>query len=121
MTAATVHDAEVFPALLEQIPADEPIASIAADGAYDTRVCHQRLLDRQAEALIPPCANAVAWSPLADGQTHPCTALLEHRQQHGDKAWKIHSGYHRRSLAETALFRLKTRFGERLSNRRFDT
>jgi len=33
----------------------------------------------------------------------------------------VHSGYHRRSLAETALSRLKTRFGERLSNRRFDT
>ncbi|MBK8205131.1 MAG: IS5 family transposase [Bdellovibrionales bacterium] len=54
LTAATVQDAEVFPALLEQIPADEPIASIAADGAYDTRVCHQKLLDRPAEALIPP-------------------------------------------------------------------
>ena len=121
LTAATVQDAEVFPALLEQIPADEPIASIAADGAYDTRVCHQKLLDRPAEALIPPRANAVAWPPLANGQPHPRTAILEYRQQHGDKAWKNHSGYHRRSLAETAMFRLKTRFGERLSNRRFET
>ena len=50
------------------IPADEPIASIAADGAYDTRVCHQKLLDRPAEALIPPRANAVAWPSLANGQ-----------------------------------------------------
>jgi transposase len=121
LTAATVHDAEVFPALLEQIPADESIASMAADGAYDTRVCHQRLLDRQAAALIPPRANAVAWPPRADGQTHPRTAILEYRQQHGDKAWKVHSGYHRRSLAETTMSRLKTRFGERLSHRRFDT
>ena len=40
---------------------------------------------------------------------------------HPDKAWKIHSGYHRRSLAETAMSRFKTLFGERLSNRRFDT
>ncbi|MEZ5575066.1 MAG: transposase [Candidatus Competibacteraceae bacterium] len=64
LTAATVHDAEVFPALLEQIPADESIAYMAADGA-DTRVCHQRLLDRQAATLIPPRANAVAWPPRA--------------------------------------------------------
>lgn len=121
LTAATVHDAEVFPALLAPIPAGESIASMAADGAYETRVCHQRLLDRQAAAWIPPRANAVTWPPRADGQTHPRTAILEYRQQHGDKAWKVHSGYHRRSLAETALSRLKTRFGERLSNRRFDT
>ena len=121
LTAATVHDAEVFPALLAPIPAGESIASMAADGAYETRVCHQRLLDRQAAAWIPPRANAVTWPPRADGQTHPRTAILEYRQQHGDKAWKVHSGYHRRSLAETAMSRLKTRFGERLSNRRFDT
>ena len=52
---------------------------------------------------------------------HPRTAILEYRQHYGDKAWKVHSGYHRRSLAETAMSRLKTRFGERLSHRRFDT
>lgn len=35
--------------------------------------------------------------------------------------WKQHSGYHRRSLAETAMFRLKTLFGGHLKNHRFDT
>lgn len=97
LTAATVRDAEVFPARLEQISTDEPIASIAADGAHDTQVCHQRLLDRPAGALIPPRAHAVAWPPLADGQPHPRTAILDYRQQHGKKAWKIHNGDHRRS------------------------
>lgn len=121
LTAATGQDAEVFPALLEPIPVDAPIASLPADRAYETRVCRQRLLDCQAEALIPPRANAVAWPPLANGKTHPRTAILEDRQQQGKKAWKTHSGYHRRSLAETALFRLKTLFGERLSHRRFET
>ena len=29
-------------------------------------------------------------------------------------------GYHRRSLAENAFFRLKTLFGDRLRNHRFD-
>ncbi|MDG4596798.1 MAG: hypothetical protein P9F75_14120 [Candidatus Contendobacter sp.] len=35
--------------------------------------------------------------------------------------WKQQSGYHRRSLAETALFRLKTLFGGNLKNHRFQT
>jgi len=34
----------------------------------------------------------------------------------GRKGWKISVGYHRRSLAETAMFRMKTIFGGRLKN-----
>lgn len=64
-TAAFVGDAEVVPDLLAQLPTEEPLASVAADGAYDTQACHQALLDRRAAALIPPRAGAVAWPPLA--------------------------------------------------------
>ncbi|MEQ8672505.1 MAG: IS5/IS1182 family transposase, partial [Aggregatilineales bacterium] len=35
----------------------------------------------------------------------------------GRKRWKIEAGYHRRSLAETAVFRFKTIFGNTLSSR----
>ena len=121
LTAAFVGDAEVLPDLLEQLPAEEPLGSVAADGAYDTQACHEALLNRRALALIPPRAGAAAWPPLADGRTHPRTAIVEHMRQHGRKAWKIHSGYHQRSLAETAMFRLKILFGERLRNHRFET
>ena len=38
-------------------------------------------------------------------------------RQVGRKQWKKESGYHRRSLSETAMFRLKTIFGGKL--RRF--
>ena len=110
-----------MPALLEPLPADEPVATVAADGTYDTRACHAALLNRRVAALIPPRAGAVAWSPLADGRTHPRTAMVEHLRQQGAKSWKIESGYHRRRLAETAMFRLKTLFGDPLRNRRFDT
>jgi hypothetical protein len=34
--------------------------------------------------------------------------------------WKQESGYHRRSLSETAIFRLKTIFGGKLRRRFFD-
>lgn len=121
LTAVFVGDAEVGPDLLEQLPAEERLASVAADGAYDTQACHNALLNRRARALIPPRAGAAAWPPLANGRTHPRTAMVKHIRQHGRKAWKIHSGYHRRSLAETAIFRLKILFGERLRNYRFET
>jgi hypothetical protein len=121
LTAAFVGDAEVLPDLLEQLSTEEAVASVAADGAYDTQASHQALLARRASALIPPRAGAVAWPPLADGQPHPRTTILETMRQRGRKAWKQHSGYHRRSLAETAMFRLKTLFGGHLKNHRFDT
>lgn len=38
-----VGDAEVLPDLLGQLPADELIESVAADGAYDTADCHQAI------------------------------------------------------------------------------
>jgi hypothetical protein len=38
-------------------------------------------------------------------------------EQVGVAAWKVEVGYHRRSLAETMMFRMKTTFGDRLSGR----
>jgi hypothetical protein len=38
----------------------------------------------------------------------------------GRKQWKRESDYHRRSLAETTVFRFKTIFGDRLQTRQID-
>lgn len=38
----------------------------------------------------------------------------------GRKKWKRESGYHRRSLSETTMFRLKMIFGGKLRRRKFD-
>ncbi|HPE73818.1 MAG TPA: IS5 family transposase [Candidatus Competibacter sp.] len=121
LTAAFVGDAEVLPDLLDQLDPHEPIEAVSADSSYDTRRCHEAIGQRGARALIPPRAGAVEWPDLADGQTHPRTAILRQCQQQGEKHWKQTSGYHRRSLAETAMFRIKTLFGPKLKNRRFDT
>ncbi|MBD2167550.1 hypothetical protein H6G04_24495 [Calothrix membranacea FACHB-236] len=40
--------------------------------------------------------------------------------QVGRKQWKQESSYHRHSLSETAIFRLKTIFGGKLRRRFFD-
>jgi hypothetical protein len=37
VTTSIVGDAPVLPELLEQIPPDQKIAAVTADGAYDTR------------------------------------------------------------------------------------
>jgi hypothetical protein len=45
---------------------------------------------------------------------------LQRIEQVGRAAWKQESGYHRRSLAETTMFRLKLTFGGRVRSRSFD-
>jgi hypothetical protein len=46
--------------------------------------------------------------------------VLERIKVVGRQEWKQESGYHRRSLAETTMFRFKTIFGGTLRLRRFD-
>ena len=88
---------------------------MAGDGTYDTSDCHRAIAERSAKALIPPRENAVEWE--AD---HPRTAIVRTIREKDRKGWKQESGYHRRSLAGNAFFRIKTLFGDRLRNRRFE-
>ncbi|TFL15877.1 hypothetical protein DR046_23165 [Jannaschia formosa] len=48
----------MLPGLLSQIPEDEPIASVTADGAYDGRAWRDAIAGRGADAIIPPRRNA---------------------------------------------------------------
>jgi len=47
-TPSSDGDSPVLPELLDQIPEGEEIATVTADGAYDTRRCHTAIIDRQA-------------------------------------------------------------------------
>ncbi len=58
--------------------------------------------------------------PGVPNPTHPRDQILQRIEQVGRAAWKQESGYHRRSLAETTLFRLKVTFGGRICSRNFD-
>jgi hypothetical protein len=111
-----VTDEEAVPALLDQVA--EPISGAGADGAYDRRTVYEALERRGARAVIPPRRDAKI-------QRHGNTAgprlardeNLRRIRQLGRKAWKVESGYHRRSLGETAMFRIKTIFGPGVSSR----
>lgn len=106
-------DAAILPDVLAEV--NEPLQAVGADGAYDTMGCYGTVEGYGARAIIPPRDNAVVNSgPEWAGRN----VVIERCATIGRTAWKVESGYHRRSLAETAFFRLKTVFGERLSSRR---
>jgi IS5 family transposase len=114
VTTNNYHDSQLLPDLLAQV--DEEIGQVSGDGAYDRRSCYEALRARQARATIPPQRNAKIWQHgntkaerLARDQN------LRRIRQVGRAAWKRESGYHRRSLAETTMFRLKTIFSERVT------
>ena len=111
-------DAPVRPALLGQIPADEKIASVSGDGAYDTKDCHEAIALREAHAIIPTCKNAKPWKTNRRG-ADARKDLLHTTRRLGRAIWKKWSGYHRRSLVETNMRCFKL-LGERVMARGFD-
>ena len=61
LTGSNIGDAPMLPDLLGQIALDQEIGSVTADGAYDTRKCHEAIAARNAHAVIPPRNNANPW------------------------------------------------------------
>jgi hypothetical protein len=51
----------VLPDLLDQIPEDEDIGAVTADGAYDTRRRHSAIIARGGTAIIPIRKNGRPW------------------------------------------------------------
>jgi hypothetical protein len=117
-TDNSVGDAEMLPGLLDQIPPEEPIASVTGDGAYDTKGCHEAIAQRGAQAVIPPRKNGKLWKQSLLGALTRNEALRA-CCRFGLKLWKRWSGYHIRSLVETKMHCIK-RLGERVMARTFD-
>jgi hypothetical protein len=122
LSSSDVSDGETLGELLDQIPGD--LRSVAGDGAYDTVPCHREIHKSGAQPLIPPRRNAVIHEK--DDILHHRNKAIERIHSLGNdegarKQWKEEMGYHKRSLAETGMFRLKTLFGDKLSSRIFET
>ena len=90
----------MLPELLGQITPDQEIASVTADGAYDTRNCHDAIAERGAHAVIPPRKNAKPWKAITAGAAARNEALRASKHL-GRALWRRWSGHHRRSRAET--------------------
>jgi len=113
LTPDDVGDVSAVPDLLEQI--DSRVASLTADGAYDVEAVYDAVAERHpgAAVIIPPRATAVA-NEAATSQREGHIAMIA---QHGRIGWQRRSGYGRRSLIETAVYRYKTIIGRRLCAR----
>jgi transposase len=119
VTTNDCHAGEVLADILEQI--DDEMEQVSTDGAYDHRHCYDEIDARGAKAVIPPRKDAKIWQHgNRKGKPHLRDENLRSIRKHGRKRWKQDSGYHRRSIAETTMFRLKTFFGGNLSARQFD-
>ena len=116
LTTNAVSDADMVKPLVADIA--YPIARLGGDGAYDQVKVYDELETREIEAVIPPRSNAVIWTDEAGNDlVHARNKALTQIESLGLAEWKRHIGYHRRSKAETGMFRWKTTFGERLSTR----
>src|SRR5438105_4238416 len=116
LTDADVVDPRTLPRQLKQV--DASAQRVYGDGASDSRACYRAIHQRGARAIIPPRSGSRRWQ---DEYLKDRNRNLRGIEKHGVKGWKKRSGYHRRSLVETAFFRLKTIFSERLRSRRDDT
>lgn len=92
VTSSNVGNAPMLHELLNQIPPDQDIGSVTADGAYDTRKCY--------EAIAKP------WKPTSAGASARNDAVSA--QRYLDRTlWRRWSGYHRRSRVETKMHCIK--------------
>lgn len=113
-----VSDGEMFARMIEQT--DEEIEQVSLDGAYDRKKVYQALTDKQIKkAAIPPRKGAKIWKHgNRSGERLVRDENLRHIRRSGRAKWKRESNYHRRSLAETAMFRYKTIFTDKLESRK---
>lgn len=117
LTTVTLGDGEMLPDLLDQLDEDQALGDVCGDGAYDNRDCYDSVHERGGTLLTPPRKGAVEW-----GDDHPRTeAVKACETDEGRKEWKRKTGYHRRSLSETAMYRYKTLIGPSLRARLFET
>src|SRR5215213_281730 len=115
----SVSDGEMLPELLAVVGGE--IAQVSCDGIYDQRKVYDAINERGARAAIPPRRGARIWqhgNSLKERLVRD--ENLRSIRKNGRKQWKQDVGYHRRSLAETTVFRYKTIFGDKSQSRKIE-
>jgi len=116
LTENSGHDADQVNDLLDQI--DGPASTFYGDGAYDQWKVYGTLATRAMRPIIPPRRNAKIKRHGNSSQPPlPRDEAIREIRRTGRKPWKENIGYHRRSLSETAMYRMKCCFGNKLKNR----
>jgi Transposase DDE domain. len=118
LTDNATDDAAEVPELLEKVP--NKVGKFYGDGAYDKWKVYGELSKHKIAPVIPPRRNAkIKQHGNSKLPPLPRDEAIRGIRKYGRSGWKKRIGYHRRSLAETAMFRMKTCFGAHLKNRLF--
>ncbi len=115
----SVSDGEMLPLMLAEVR--DEIRQVSCDGIYDQRKCYEAINGVNARAAIPPRRGARIWQHgNSRAERHVRDENLRSIRKQGRKKWKEEVGYHRRSLAETTVFRYKVTFGDKLHARKIE-
>lgn len=88
--------------LLDQVAGD--VDGFYGDGAFDQRKTYETLESRRIRAIIPPRRNAKIWRHGNSGERLLSRdAAVREIRRRGRRRRKEQIGYHRKSLAETAM------------------
>lgn len=113
VTENNFKDNQVFDDLLNNIT--EPLYQVTGDGAYDAENCYQKSVELGITPIFPPRKDAAIRC-----KHHPRNEHIKRIKKIGKKAWKVETNYHRRSIAETTMFRLKQITGNHIVSRNFE-
>ena len=116
LTDNATDNAAVVDELLDQT--SNRTKKFGGDGAYDKWKVYRTLDRRGIAPIIPPRSNAkIKRNGNSKLPPLPRDEAIRGIHKLGRAEWKRQVGYHRRSLSETAMFRMKTIFGPMLKNR----
>ena len=121
LTNRRTADCGRVPSLLD--PIDDRVASLMADGAYDSGAVYEAVQGKgrgdRLTVLIPPGRGAQPSSSRLPGQRERNRNIRSMRKL-GRQEWYTSSGYSRRSLVENAVFRYKAILDQRMRSRSLD-
>lgn len=119
LTTNSVDDAAMVVPLLNQ--ASKNITTFTADGAYDKKKVYETLSEKKIKSIIPPRKGArIKKHGNKKGLKNNRDQNIRMIRKTGRKRWKEKINYHKRSIAETTMFRYKTIISDKLCSRTFE-
>ena len=120
LTENSVTDAEAVEEMAEEMPST--VERGYGDGAYDKSNCYKKFQELGIDLITPPQRGAILhdlkeepWMQQRNEAIQVIAGLGD--DEEARSIWKKLKGYHRRSLAETGMYRFKTLFGSDLKAR----
>jgi hypothetical protein len=120
LTTSGKDDASVGRTMISKLP--KSVNTAYGDGAYDREAFRKALYEHGIESIVPPRRGGrlknLTKKPWMRGRNNAIRAIVGLGQDdEARKTWKILTGYHKRSIGETAMFRFKKLFGGHFCSR----